>query len=436
MSPATSRGVDRSRRRRLVYAAVLVLFGSVAGGLWLRRTVLIESETRMVLTALESGRLEEAAAGVERMSQSSPQSAEVHYLKARIAWARKDLPAVDRELERARALGYSPGPVARLRGLLLARANQTVKAEPLLRQAFDSGTEPDPEVAEALVRIYLGAFRLAEAGAVLDHWLRAAPQDARPYLLRTEVDARTSVAPEVIMERYRAALRLDPTLDQARLGLADYLRVNRRYAEAAAEYAAYLARKPDDPLGCLGAGQSALELGDEAEAVRLLDRALTLAPQDSVVLAARAQIELRRGKPEAALGYYDRAVQCFPFDAGHRYQRMLILARLGKKTEAEAEHQAVEQLRKDEADFNRLQKRLLTSPQDSRLRFEAAQWLMAHGREQEAVEWANLVLASQPADPATHRLLAAYYRSKGEVGRANFHEAFATASSRGSATVP
>src|SRR5262249_15493193 len=128
--------------------------------------------------ALADGRLDQASEALERWLKSSPRSAEAHYLKARIAWARHDLGTVHQELERAGVLGYPPGLMARLTGLLLARANQSARAEPLLRRVFDEGRGPDPEVAEALARMYLGSFRLADAQLVLDRWIREAPGDA------------------------------------------------------------------------------------------------------------------------------------------------------------------------------------------------------------------------------------------------------------------
>ncbi len=54
---------------------------------------------------------------------------------------------------------------------------------------------------------------------------------------------------------------------------------------------------------------------------------------------------------------------------------------------------------------------------------------MEHGHADEAVEWANLVLRSDPSHPAMNRLLADYYRKKGQLGLANFHETHAEKSS-------
>src|SRR5206468_90013 len=96
--------------------------------------------------------------------------------------------------DRAGALGYPPEAIGRLRGLVLARAGRPEAAEPLLRSAWEHARGPDPEVAEALARIYLETFRLDRAAAVLDRWAREVPADPRPCLWRTEVDTRTGVA--------------------------------------------------------------------------------------------------------------------------------------------------------------------------------------------------------------------------------------------------
>jgi tetratricopeptide (TPR) repeat protein len=413
----------------VVLAAVAIVAGPLLVSRWQ-----VERVADAARRALDSGRLDQASAAVERWLKSAPDSGEAHYLKARLAWARGDLGTVNQEIERARALGYPPRGPDRLWGLLLARTNQTGKAEPFLRRAFDEGVGPDPEVAEALARIYLGSFRLADAGAVLDRWVRDRPQDARPYLLRTEVQMRTGESAEVVIGSYREALERDPALDPARLGLAEMLRAKHRNAEAAEEYARYIARKPDDPLGYLGAGQNALETGDEAEATRRLDQALALAPRNTAVLGARAAVDMRARRLASALRYLDRAVKIDPFDRANRYERMLVLTQLGKKAEADAERQALDQIRKDRAEFDRITDALVKYPLDPALRAAAAQWLMTHGHEQEAIDWANLVLAADPSHPAMNRLLADYYRKSGQIGLADLHEARAQPS--GGAAAP
>jgi tetratricopeptide (TPR) repeat protein len=425
MSPPSSPEVRSSHWRPLIVTGIVLLACMSSTGLWVWRNVRFGHEPRIVRRALAEERLDEASKAVERWLRSSPDSAEAHYFKARIAWAQNDPTTLDQELARAYSLGYDRAPLNRLRGLLLARANQIAEAEPFLREAFDNTHDPDPEVAEALARLYLGSFRLGEAAAILDRWMRGSPDDARPYLLQTEIDIRSRAEPTIIIARYRAALERDPSLARARFGLAQQLRMNNQHAEAAVEYAAYLSRNPSDALGYANAGENALEMGDFVTAARLLDRALVLAPHDSEVLAGRATLELRQGHLDAALDYFTQAVKANPFDHWNRYQRMLILARLGKKDEANAERQAVERIKNEQARFDQVSRELLRNPLDPRLRSKAARWLMEHGHEGEAVEWANLVLRSDPSHPAMNRLLADYYRKRGQLGLANFYETHA-----------
>lgn len=423
-------------RRRWILTILAIAALAIVGGLWPLRGWLVARDAERARRAFTAGRLDQAADALGRWLKASPRSAEAHFLGARIAWAGNDPATARRELQRAWALGYPRESLVGLRGLLLARADQAAEAEPWLREAFEKSRPADPEVAEALARIYLRAFRLTEAGSVLDRWSREAPEDARPHLLMTEVDLRLDASYDDVIAHYRAALRRNPDLDKARLGLADQLRMSRRHAEAAAEYTAYLARRPEDELGYLGAGQNALDWGEETEAIRLLDRALMLAPRDSVVLAARGTVELRRRRFTKALDYFDRAVDASPFDSAHRYQRMLILSRLGRTAESDAERRALERIRADDKEFRRISLALRDSPTDSNLRSEAARWLMSHGHEEEAVDWANLVLRAEPTHPGMNRLLADYYRKKGQGGLANFYEAHAASASESSSPSP
>jgi tetratricopeptide (TPR) repeat protein len=407
----------------------MTIFGALAmvplcaAVLWWGWDAFAHRDARTANLALEQGRLGAASSALERWLRSAPDSADAHYLKARIAWIQHDLSLVDRELTEANRLGYSWNQLARLRGLLLARGSQKSEAEVMLRWQFDHSSEPDSEVAEALARLYLGTYRLGDAAAVIDRWMREAPGDARPYLLRADIDLRNHASSEVMIGHYQAALARDSSLDQARLGLAGQLHSDRRFAEAATVFAAYLARKPEDPLGYLRAGQNALEIGDEPSARALLDRALALAPHDSEVLAAQATLELRGGRLEKALHFFEESIKADPFDHWNHYQRMLILGRQGRKAEAEGERQTVERLKREHARFGEISDGLLRNPLDLQLRSEAAQWLMEHGHDQEAVDWANLVLERDPSDPAMNRLLADHYRKKGLLGLANFYEA-------------
>ena len=409
--------------KRMAWLGIIMIVPFCAAAFCWRWLAFSSREARTIRLALDQGRTDLAAVELERWLKTAPDSADAHYLKARLAWIQHDLPAVDQELTLAEKFGYTWHQLARLRGLLLARGSQKSDAETMLRWQLEHSDEHDPEVAEALARLYMGTFRLGEAAFVLDRWMREAPEDARPHLLQADIDLRNQSASEVIVGRYREALKRDPSLDQARLGLAQQLRTSFRHPEAATEYAVYLAHRPDDPLAYVGAGQNALEMGDLRGAESLLDQALALAPHHSEVLAAKATLELKMGRLNEALNFFEQSIKADPFDHWNHYQRMLILARLGRKAEAEVERETVERLKREHSRFGEISNALLQNPLDLKLRSEAARWLMDHGHDEEAVDWANLVLQADPSDPAMNRLLADHYRRKGQPGLANFYEA-------------
>ena len=393
-------------------------------------------DAEAVRKAVEAGRPDVAEAPLHRWLQSSPRSAEAQYYLARVAGAVGDRETATHGMATAQSLGLDAARSACLFGLFLARDGRPAEAEPYLRRAFDDLKGPDPELAEALARAYLGSFRLERARSVLERWARESPDDGRPYLLLTEVGTRTGDDAQAVLAYYREALRRDPSLAPAHLGLADLLRSMHQYNDAADEYDRYLALRPKDPMGYLGAGLNAVARGEPGRASEWLDRALQLAPTDPAILSALAEREIAANRLDRALDYCDRSVRSDPFDTQVRYRRMLVLNRLGRSDEARKERQAIDRLRAERAEFDQIGAALVRSPTDPDLRARAAAWLMAHGRESEAIDWARLVLTARPDHPEMNRLLADHYRKCGQPGLANHYEALASPIASGSARTP
>ena len=106
--------------------------------------------------------------------------AESAYQAGLAALRRGEFETSYRELDRARALGHDGAKLERAGGLLFASVGRDDEAEPLLTSAWTASNRRDPEVAEALGRIYLKTSRLPEAIALLRKWAEAAPGDPRP----------------------------------------------------------------------------------------------------------------------------------------------------------------------------------------------------------------------------------------------------------------
>jgi tetratricopeptide (TPR) repeat protein len=184
---------------------------------------------------MAAGQFSKAEALISRWLKARPNSAKAQFLKGRVELARGNVRSAAEALKRAGALGYPQPQLGVLQALIDAKLGRYAEAEPVLRLAFEKAKGPDPQLDEALARVYLETFDLVRAALVLDRFAREAPDDPRPHLWRAEIDSRTESAPDAVLNDYREALKRDPDLARARLGLADELRKAHRNAEAATE---------------------------------------------------------------------------------------------------------------------------------------------------------------------------------------------------------
>ncbi|QEH34313.1 tetratricopeptide repeat protein [Aquisphaera giovannonii] len=407
--------------RRILAAACLAAMG-IAGVLVARGEPWAFLAARAARAAFAAGRSEDAAGPLQRWLDLRPNSAEANFLMARSRFAAGRVAEARRSLDRAEDLGYPARPVYRLKALLLTRAGMFAEAEPILLNLLNESDEPDPELDEALTRVYLETYRLELAAKVIRRWMLDAPKDAKPYLWLTEVDSRLEVDNPGVEERhYRDALALDPGLDKARLGLARSLAKLHRDEEAIAEYEAYLAANPSDPAGLLGLGEIRLNRGELDQARSLVGRALEIEPANPVAAKQLAALEVRRGDLPAALEHLTAAIKGDPLDVDALYQRMLTYSRLGRRSEAEDDRRRLDALRADQVAVVKLRDHLLADPSNVELRLEMASWMLQHGRDDQAIRWLRNILASQPRHPKASRLMADYHERRGELGLANHY---------------
>jgi tetratricopeptide (TPR) repeat protein len=389
----------------------------------------VDGDARAARLAISSGHRKKALAPLERWLRAQPRSGEAHALMAQVALEEGDLSKVTAELNQARSLGYPPSGLERLHAVSLARIGRFAEAEPILVRLFNSGTRPDPTVDEALARVYMMTHRLRPAQAVIEQWIREAPGDGRPYLWLTEFDRRMeSDNLEPLEKHYREALRRDPDLDKARLGLAETLRKAFRNVEAKRYFDEYLERHPDDPIALAGAGRNALDSNDPDNATRLLDRALAIAPAEPNALKGRAAIDFARGERTAALSRLDQALRADPYDTEALYNRSRVRSSLGDEVGAKNDLEAFKRYKSDQAELVKIFSLSLANPNNNDLRSKIAAWMFAHGRDDDGLGWAKAVLASDPNHVATNSLMAEYYsQRKKDAGLANFYHLRASA---------
>lgn len=423
--------VDRVPRRRvtatrwlLALALVGALLLTIAAVRSLRapRPVAEDPSATTARNAIAHGNYDQAEAAIKRWLSADPKAAEAYYLQARVDLARDHGQEALESMGSAVKLGYAKEALSALRAVMMVRAGKSDEAEAPLAEALHSSDAPQPEVAEALAKIYLATFRIDAARHTVRRWMKDAPDDARPYILLNEIEERLETDPPSRIANFRAALQRDPKLFEARLGLADALLSLHQLDESFQEFERCREARPENAAVWVGLGRIAVARGDLATAKRRLDQALKLAPRNPEALRARSLVALHEQDLAQARSFLERELAVAP----HAYESRLNLASVLNKQGFTAEAREQSALaQKDKLKLDALLKvraALVANPASRDLRLEAARRQQELGEDEEFVRWLELILRDHPSDAEAHRLLADYYRREGNLGQANYHK--------------
>ncbi len=299
-------------------------------------------------------------------------------------------------------------------GIRLALDRKLDSAEPLLAAALDR----DPDDADAWRALALGrmaAGKYAEAEAPLDRWRALRPAEIEPHLARIDWATWLNRLPEAI-ESAGAVLDLQPGIADLRERRAAWLLVVGRTEEAAAECRRCREARPDDPGLVRLEAEISYRLGDTARAAARVDDLLRRNPQDPAALTLRGALDLDADRPDRAVGpLREAAARAGPGAGRAKYFLALALARTGQEAEAkklQAEGQAQQAVELWEK-YGR--------PDTVGYKVTIAESLLATGRAEEAVRLLERAVAQSPDCAAAHRLLADYYASRGQAGKAADH---------------
>jgi Flp pilus assembly protein TadD len=382
-----------------------------------------------VRRSFSARRYEEGREPLKGWLHERPRSADAHYYRAWLALVSHEPSEAVESIERASKFGLDPMLLGPLKGLYQARAGNGAAAEPSLREAFERNVEPRAEIARELARIYLTSYRMPEAAHVIERWRELAPEDPQPYIWSNEIEARSEGEPTIQIRNFRAALERDPSLDSARLGLAEQLSKDRRFDEAEVEYRAYLERHPTDARALVGLGRNAFQSGDLGGATKHFESALAADPRNPDALRELAQGDLRLGRFAQACQRFALLTHVEPFDHEIHYSYAQALKLNGDTDRARSETELAARLRAEHDHILKLRYKILGDPNDLASRFEVAKWMLEHGHADEGLKWTREILRADPRHAATHHALAAYYQEHGDAGLANYHRLMASTGS-------
>lgn len=159
----------------------------------------------------------------------------------------------------------------------------------------------------------------------------AAPLGDEPFALHLASDARLRLGKgEAALAGYERLIAAGDPPPPVLLARADALNLLGRKAEAADAYEAFLKTQPNTARAWRNLSGARAALGDEASALRALDRALSLKADYHEARLARAELLEQMGRLDAALRDLDHLHKIAPQDTGLRYRRAICALRAGR----------------------------------------------------------------------------------------------------------
>lgn len=380
---------------------------------------------RAATEALERRDFAEARTRLASCLQVWPNSAEVQLLAARAARRAGAYDDAEEHLKKCERLGWPSEEIRLERDLRCAQQGEVTGVQDRLMLFAEHGHPNALLILEALCQGYIKTYRLTHAAHCLTLWLERAPEDVQALLWRAEVAYLRSSIPDALAD-YRRVVELDPERDDARLRLAELLAAEHQPGEAVAHFQQLQYRQPTNPAVLLGLARCRRLLGDPAEAGKLLDTLLEIAPHDEGALAERGRVCLETQQPAEAERWLRKAASRAPYDRDIVYALYLCLQQVGKAKEAETYRAKLEEIDSQLGRLREVTRRISELPRDPSLRHEAGMIFMRSGQAKEGLRWLYSALQEDPRYRPAHQALADYYESTGDKAKADWHRRHAS----------
>jgi len=405
--PVAPPAPSRVGRRRLMTVGVAVTAAVVVGVVWWARDKPSADPTLAELQAaradLAASRLPDAQRRLRAVLAQWPHDAETHFLLARACRRADDLAGWQDHLRAAEVLQWSAADIDRERVLADAQTGHFSRAERELDPSGDAGDDWTL-AAEALLKGSLVTYRLDELLTSAQSWIDRRPDDWVPYYHRGDTFRYARLMARAA-DDYRRVLERYPDHPLARLRLAGVLMVDGRFEEARQEFEAYLTGHPVNPEALAGLANCQFNLSQPEGARATLDRLFAVRPDDPAGCYLRAQLDLQ-SDPQSALEWLARAERKAPRETDITSALIRALTQLGRHDDAACYQHRLEDLRTEFLALDDARRAVRRDPDNPALRFDAGERCVRLGRDQEAANWFNSVLALDPGHAVARRALA------------------------------
>ncbi len=237
-------------------------------------------------------------------------------------------------------------------------------------------------------------------------------------------------------ESFEKALKLEPEMAPAMLGLADVAIREGDMAQARTWVGNAVRTRPEDPGILLGQAKFLYQEGNYREAERVLKKALSIKPDFIPARAYLGDLYLEKLEhPEAAAAEYRKVLEQDPGHAGAHYALGIALERLGKPEEAVTQWQEAVRLSPDNPlphmalgrhflageparALEHIEKARAALPENAALWLMRARALGRLGREEEAIASMEKAVEIQPKLAPVWERLGMIWQNRGDLEKA------------------
>lgn len=289
--------------------------------------------------------------------------------------------------------------------LLRAQIGELAAVEEYLKDQLRRGSDQTPLIEEALIQGYIRTYRIGQALAGVQEWLRRQPDDTQALYMQGCIWQQVQ-RPQKALPAYRRAVELDPQREDARWHLCQCLLRMGLYAEANSHLEHLHRFYPQNVEMTVALASARFKQGWLDEALQLLDAVLAEQPDNEAALRERGRLALAYDKVAEAEKWLRHAAQLNPHDAQLLPLLSVALEHQGKQDEAQIFQ---DRLKQNDRNFERLARicmhELGERPHDPVLHTELGALLIRLGYPEAGRNWLLLALQEDPDCAAAYTAL-------------------------------
>jgi tetratricopeptide (TPR) repeat protein len=257
--------------------------------------------------------------------------------------------------------------------------------------------------------------RLIDVIALATTWADRYPDDSVPLILRGNAQLKLYGKSSNAVKDFERVLRLKPDDPDAHFALALALTNRGDFQGAIPHFQSYLSISRDDPTEALfGLATCQFSLADTDQARASLQQLFAKNKDHPTGCFLQAKVELAEGHEEEALKWLQKADRLSPDEADVTNALVQVCRQLGREQEAARYARRLEEIQQQNDKLDRLLTELKTEPENSDIRYRLGMFCLNRSWDQEASRWFQAILYKDPNHLPTLTTLADYYEKKGK----------------------